>query len=399
MANAQPVRSLADRVDIKLSGSRLRVLIIGGGVAGSTLAALLTRMGEPAAVIERAQEGEDEGYSLGLLPLGGRVLNALRLRDSYASNSSAMTSYELYDRHGKKARSYPLSSIVDAYGDWRGISRQNLVSLLRSAQDGIIYEARVTDLVEIDEGVRARFHDGSETSVDVVVAAEGVHSPTRKALWPEEDVETFDTGWGGYVFWAEDAGLPLDTYSELWSAGWGIGLYPVNDRLSLFVGGPRDYVNSVPLQDFMSEIRAKVPDGSCFAQALDQTKPGETPFFWPMTDIRTKSAWSRGRVVLLGDACASYLPTAGIGASQAMDSAAALADELSRADHHLIPYALRLFEKRQRHRVELTQDNSRKLARLMFMDSKALTMVRDWGMQFYNLKSLVHEISQIIEGD
>ena len=51
-----------------------------------------------------------------------------------------------------------------------------------------------------------------------------------------------------------------------------------------------------------------------------------------MTDFRAK-VWSRGRTVLLGDAAAAFLPTADVGASAAMDAAAPLSDELSRASN------------------------------------------------------------------
>jgi len=53
----------------------------------------------------------------------------------------------------------------------------------------------------------------------------------------------------------------------------------------------------------------------------------------------------------LDDAAAGFLPTAGIGASMAMESAAALDDELARTDSRFVPQALQLYEKRRKHRV------------------------------------------------
>ena len=44
-----------------------------------------------------------------------------------------------------------------------------------------------------------------------------------------------------------------------------------------------------------------------------------------------------GRVVLLGDAAAGFLPTAGIGAGMALESALALTKELTRTDAKDIP--------------------------------------------------------------
>ncbi|KIC40511.1 hypothetical protein RA27_12030 [Ruegeria sp. ANG-R] len=392
-------QSIADRVEAQLTGARVRTLIIGAGIAGSTLAALMRQRGERPALIERQGPVDAGGYMLGVLPLGGRVLNGLGLRQRYENESSPLKTYELYNRHGEKPRSYPLAPIVDAYGDWRGISRLAFLNIIRDSLTDIVFDASVKEMHQTDDHVEVTFEDASSVTVDLVVGAEGVHSPTRRAFWQDDEIETFDTGWGGYVLWSDSADLPLDTYSELWSDGWGVGLYPAFKRVGIFVGGNRKHTKDCTARDFITEIQGKVPADSCFAKALAAAEIDETPFFWPMTDIRTKSSWSKGRVVLIGDACASFLPTAGIGASTAMDSAAALSDELSRADPHLLPYALSLFEKRQRHRVDKTQKNSRKLAKLMFVDSVAKTALRDEAMHFYTLKSLVHDISEIIVGD
>lgn len=62
---------------------------------------------------------------------------------------------------------------------------------------------------------------------------------------------------------------------------------------------------------------------------------------WRMADVRTPR-WVQRRVALVGDAAAAFLPTAGIGASMALESAAVLADELSRTSSDYLPNALAL---------------------------------------------------------
>ena len=95
-----------------------------------------------------------------------------------------------------------------------------------------------------------------------------------------------------------------------------------------------------------------------------------------MSDVRS-DRWVDGRVVLCGDAATGFLPTAGVGASNAMRAAAALADELSRADAATVPLALELYEKRCRHVIEANQAESRRLARAMFLDRRGLGWFRD----------------------
>lgn len=119
-------------------------------------------------------------------------------------------------------------------------------------------------------------------------------------------------------------------------------------------------------------------------------------FFWRLSDVRSTD-WQRGRVVLLGDAAAAFLPTAGIGASMAMESAAVLADELSRTDARFVEHALTLYVKRRRERVEAIQDDSRQLARLVFVKSATLGHMRDLLMQFYSLERLASSVAKAFD--
>jgi 2-polyprenyl-6-methoxyphenol hydroxylase-like FAD-dependent oxidoreductase len=115
---------------------------------------------------------------------------------------------------------------------------------------------------------------------------------------------------------------------------------------------------------------------------------GDTPFRWRMADVRAPH-WVRGRVALVGDAAAAFLPTAGIGASMALESAAVLADELSRTDGHYLPNALELYERRRRRRVQAAQNQSRRLARMMFVRSSALARVRNRALSFTRMEQLI----------
>ena len=114
----------------------------------------------------------------------------------------------------------------------------------------------------------------------------------------------------------------------------------------------------------------------------------EQLYLWRMADIRAPR-WVSDRVALVGDAAAAFLPTAGIGASMALESAAVLADELSRADARYVPNALLLYERRRRRRVEAAQRHSRLLARLMFLRSPVLSALRNRAISLMRMEQLV----------
>lgn len=388
--------NVAETIEKQLEDARLRVLIIGAGIAGATLGALLRRRGEPAAMIERGGPDDPGGYTLGLMPLGGRVLNGLGLADRYIASSVPTNDYVMHDRKGREIRHFALGAIVERFGVWRGIERGVLLSLLRAEAGPIVWKTQVQTMKQDNSGVRVTFNDSSTVEVDLVVAADGVHSHARAAILDPSEVTEFDTGWGGFVAWKNGEPAEPETYREFWSAGWGIGLYPVKGRLGLFLAGRHDVISTRNAMDYADELAAKnLPPP--FAQplaALDRNAPA---VYWKMSDIRSQ-VWSRGRILLLGDAAASFLPTAGVGASAAMDSAAALADELARADKAHLDYALATYEKRQRPRVERAQKNSRDLSRFMFVNRGLVAAIRDAAMRFYTLERLLADISRVMDG-
>jgi 2-polyprenyl-6-methoxyphenol hydroxylase-like FAD-dependent oxidoreductase len=134
-----------------------------------------------------------------------------------------------------------------------------------------------------------------------------------------------------------------------------------------------------------AELVAAVPE---VCRALEEA----ASFYpWPMVDVRAP-AWSRGRVALCGDAAVAFLPTAGVGASNALRTAAALADELSRADAARVPLALDLWEQRCRRLVEHNQDDSRAAGRYCFVESRPLGWARDQLVRYYPVRRMIAQI-------
>ena len=94
-------------------------------------------------------------------------------------------------------------------------------------------------------------------------------------------------------------------------------------------------------------------------------------------------------MALVGDAAAAFLPTAGIGASMALESAAVLADELSCTDAAHLGNALDLYVKRRRIRVVSAQNQSRWLARVVFIRSRALAFLRDRLIRLVSMEQML----------
>lgn len=378
----------------------LKILIAGAGVAGLTCVALLNKQGVRPVIVERKPENSfnHSGYMLGLLPLGGRVLNALDAREVYFENSIRMEQYSIHQGNGKLVKSYPLDSINRYYGSYRGISRIALIDILLQQVDrsAIRFGSEIGSLSRRNGAVEVTFSDGREEVFDLVIVAEGMHSATRKKILSRDEWAFYDTGWGGWVTWLSET--PVPEYREYWNAGSFLGIYPVKDKIGVFLGGTVNEVKNSGLKMFLEKVKQKLNPGADLAlRALNAYGQDDDPFFWEFHDCRS-TTWQKDNIILLGDAGTGFLPTAGVGASAAMDSAAALADELSRADRNHIDYGLGSYSRRQKKKVENAQSYSRSLGKIMFLRSKLITALRNKMLRFYSSQRMLSDLAKIIKG-
>jgi 2-polyprenyl-6-methoxyphenol hydroxylase-like FAD-dependent oxidoreductase len=375
----------------------VRVLVVGAGVAGVTLAQLLRRAGLHPVLVERRAPDADPGYMLGLMPLVDPALRHLGVEQAYRERSVPVRRYLLRDRTGRLLREYTLEGLL-AFGDYRGIERGELLAALTTAGAPVTHDATVTGLEQSADGVRAVLSAGvreERAEFDALVAADGMRSTTRSLVLPPGQVTGHDTGWGGWVGW-----MPLDDaqdrYEECWGPGFFIGTYPVQGRVGVFVGGPRRDTEE-GRAGFTDRVRDRLrtADGRV-SGALTAVAHGDGVHRWPLTDVRA-ATWTLGRVGLVGDAAAGFLPTAGVGAGMAMESAAVLGRLLTGATRESVPEALRRYEARQRPRVQVAQQNSRSLARLLFRTSRPVTVVRDLLLRAMPLETALAPIRRLLE--
>ena len=136
--------------------------------------------------------------------------------------------------------------------------------------------------------------------------------------------------------------------------------------------------------------------GGSVSDILFALKDPNEIYFTEFLDIKL-DVWNKGRVLLIGDAGQEILPTAGIGASIAMESAAVLADELARVNAKTISIAIQYFSQRRYKRVDHIQAECRKLAKIMFVESTPLEVTRNEFLKFYTTKQLFKSFTKTLD--
>ncbi|HEX5493812.1 MAG TPA: NAD(P)/FAD-dependent oxidoreductase [Mycobacteriales bacterium] len=366
----------------------MRVLVVGAGVAGLTLAALLARQGRRPTVLERSTVARD-GYAIGLYPLGSRVLHGLGRYREFGERGLVLERYEIADQAGRPLRAVDMSVLTGGTGPVVMVRRRSLLDLLGAACAGaqIRRGDTVAGLEQDGRGVRVTFGRGADERFDLVVGCDGMGSTVRDLVFGPQP--GFASGWVLLTWWAGPERFSGPVAREWWGHDRFFGAYPVPGAVMCVAGAPagalvptdRAGLGEAPrrlTEPFAGCIAGLAgalsdADGTPDTDGADGTLPVH---LWSMRDVRSR-AWVDRRVALCGDAAAGFLPTAGVGASAAMRAAAGLADELSRADAATVPLALQLYEKRCRRVVQRNQSESRWLARVMFPRRAVLCPARD----------------------
>ena len=370
----------------------MRVLIVGAGVAGLTLAGLLARQGHEPVLIDKRPDAAAAGYAIALWPQGTRVLHAVGAYDAFVARSEPMRRYRLNDGRGQAIGSYDAQELTARFDPVGCVERAALLQML-GASSGVElrHGLSVERLSQADAHVDAELSDGSHERCDLIIGADGMHSRVRELLFGR--LAERDTGWGCFVWWGDAALVDPGETSESWGAGSFLGLYPCRDRVCVIAGAPVDVLQPERPAGRSDRLRRLLaPLGAPLDALLDRLpRDSEALYLWRMSDVRAPR-WVHGRVALVGDAAAGFLPTAGIGASMALESAAVLADELSRSDAAHLPNALALYVKRRCPRVLAAQDQSRWLARAVFVRSPLLVALRNRALRHVSLRRMAGPI-------
>lgn len=336
-------------------------LIVGGGIAGDTLALLLGRDGWEVTVVEIAPAPRTGGQAVDLRGDSREVLARAGLLDQALACLIPQRGAAWIDADEGRLAEMP----VEAF-DGRGlVSREEL---LRTDLARIIHEAagpgvtfRFGDTVEalqdVDGRVAVRFRSGGTQEFDLVVGADGAHSRVRALRFGPEERYRRPLGIAHAWFTlVEHSGTPqLDGWFLIHNAPGRRAVearpgHPGHQEIGLTFAAdtlPRERTERLALLD-----RTFTGVGWRTAEFLAAAR--EAPDFALDTcDQVHVPTWHDGPVVLLGDAAWCASPLSGLGTALALRGADELAAALRAADTTAL--ALVAFEQAMRPRATSAQ--------------------------------------------
>ena len=205
------------------------ILVAGAGPGGLSAALALQLAGFDVTVWERAPALCTAGAGLSLQINAMRMLAALGVADEVRARGAELRRGSLSDLRGRTLQSMPFDRLAARFGQSGvGIMRGELSETLASSlHEGTIEHGRTVAEVDQDgDCVVVRDAAGETARFDAVVAADGIHSATRTAVFGETELR-----YAGYTCWrgVADVVSPQGPghMHERWGPGVRFGTVPV----------------------------------------------------------------------------------------------------------------------------------------------------------------------------
>jgi salicylate hydroxylase len=326
------------------------IAVVGAGIGGLTLGLALRRLGVAVQLFEQTPALTEVGAAVALAANGVRILTRLGLAERIAVVAVEPAALVAAVRDGYRER---FGAPVWA------LHRAQLQLTLAAAwgTGGLHLGRELTGIAEDGDAVALRFADGTTVRAGVVVGADGVHSRVRRWVCDQVPIYSGTSGFRGLAPRAALDGIPDLDAIQFWMGPRAHLLhYPIGDVINFLAvvdepahwPGPESKAEAAP-----GELAAHF-DGWHPAVLEMITSVPQSPR-WGLFTLPALRSWSRGRVVLLGDAAHAMLPHHGQGANQTVEDAAVLATCLASEgfDRHRAAFAR--YERLRRARTRKVQ--------------------------------------------
>jgi salicylate hydroxylase len=399
---------------MSVSEKKLRILVVGGGVAGGLVAGwLVSRPGVEVTCLERvsADDHANAGNGLNIGPNGLAVL-ASAFPEKEAELRAASLPWETWlarRADGSIAYHIPLAEVSKTPGiriRWSELYRLSRSSALPVLRFETETESVTSKGNEVEVGIRDRHGNVDTERFDLVVVAEGRYSKIREQLAGAP--EPRQLGIANFRTLISDNGsIDLDDMEQWFTGPHRIIATRLHDGL-IYISGNLPLVRGAEIPEEMKDKaylrNAYTPSrGICDARlsaVIEHFCHPDSVHHWARAQqIDTRWSDLDGRVLYIGDAAHAMAPTLGQGATQAIEDAAAwirlytmwVEDGGAR---ETVPLLSKAYARLRTERVEFVRDFSASASDVLLLDSDTEAALAKKRSSAYreNLQRLYGEI-------
>lgn len=337
------------------------VLISGAGVAGLALAYWLDRAGYGTTLVERTPAFRQGGQAVDIRGVALEVVDAMGILADVRALRTRLKGMSMLDADGKEVHRTEERTFSAGRLDSPDVEifRDDLCALLMGAMSERVtffYGDSITALDDQGDGVAVSFATRQSEKFDFVIGADGIYSNVRKQCFADEATCVKPLNMVLALFSTPNQLDLMDWQLGHRADGVGYVIYPSLDKRELRIGVGFSVDDAAMLRGDVVAQKRLVAERfahvkGTFPLLLQEMSTTDEFYYNELAQIRMPS-WSKGRIVLAGDAAHCASPFSGQGTSLALVGALVLVHELmqngdqpSRAfaayEHRMRPYVER----------------------------------------------------------
>lgn len=353
-------------------GAKQKVLIVGAGITGLTLAALLQQRGFEPTLVSRDVKKTHYSFLVNLWPTCAQIFESLGLTQQLSECSAPLKKYLILDEEGNERLSYSTDLITEKHGPILRVEHDQLKKLLRSLLASNRYRENVTihAIHQENDVAQVTFSDQSTEAYDLVVACDGSRSLVRKIIFGKAATEPTSMRYWSFVIC--DKSIDSTTQMEYWSEDRVVTLGSHDNQLHGVVGLKQELCTSEDLEKIQAALIYNFggfsPEIRDYLNAINPNDLVELNY----KQLRMPR-FVKGRVVLIGDAAVSTAPTTSIGAFLGIESAYVLCEEIARSNSQYVGQALHRFEQRVTRRLHAMRPTIKRYEGIVESPSNVVT--------------------------
>ncbi len=313
----------------------MKVIIIGSGIAGLTLAIACQRHGIEVVIYEKAKQLQNIGGGILLWPHGLRYLDWLGLSDNIKPYDIKIDGIDLISDEGEKIYSENYDELYSLIGGSilpidRSAFQQSLLKQLDT--QSLFLAKKCINVCSDNNKATAYFSDGTEDAADIIVGADGLYSTVRQSINREAAHQYSHFCWfGGIADHESSSFLSNKTYMAMGINKLFIAWPTVHQRMMWYLPV------KMPLEHYSQEKEFHQLNDYCndWLPEIKQmvfSSSNKQRFYLPI-NILSSQKISHQHIVLIGDAAHTLGPILGQGASQAIEDAYFLFHYLKNLQH------------------------------------------------------------------
>ncbi|MFJ8017773.1 FAD-dependent monooxygenase [Streptomyces sp. NPDC096339] len=369
-----------------MSVLRRHAVVAGAGIGGLTAALALHRRGWSVTVCERAPGPTAVGAGIVLAPNALRAFDTIGFDATRAGGLTVPAAMGLRRSDGIWLTRADTAALTARYGrPPLALHRSALADALAAAlPDGTIRYATAVTAVDHAAGRPVARTSAGDLEADLVLAADGIHSPLRRQYFPDHPGLHYsgETAWRAVLpAPATPGGVGVDT-AETWGRGERFGTVPLADgRVYVYATAvaPEGYRPADVHAELLRRFGAWHDPIPALLERIDPAAVLQHDLYDLAAPL---PRFHHGRLAWLGDAAHAMTPNLGQGGCQAVEDAAVLAHLLGDAeDSRDVPAALAAYSAARCARTDAIRVRARRMGRVAALTHPLAVAARDLAVR------------------